>query len=157
MQNDSLRSTDGATLSALRRFLLILLFVSVPGTLAELVLLGHTEDTWQFVPIVLLALSIPVIAWHWFSPTRISLRALQGTMLLFVASGGLGVILHYKGNVEWELESDAGMGGFTLFREAMMGAVPSLAPGTMALLGAVGLVYAFRHPALGGGLTDRST
>lgn len=155
MQNDSLRSTDGATLSALRRFLLILLFVSVPGTLAELVLLGHTEDTWQFVPIVLLALSIPVIAWHWISPTRVSLRALQGTMLLFVASGGLGVILHYKGNVEWELESDAAMGGFTLFREAMMGAVPSLAPGTMALLGAVGLVYAFRHPALG--ITDRST
>jgi hypothetical protein len=148
VDHDISTSPEGATLDALRRFLLILLAVSFPGTLAELVLLGHTEDTWQFVPIVLLALGMLVVGWHWFARDRISLRALQGTMLLFVASGGLGVILHYKGNVEWELESDASMGGFALFREAMMGAVPSLAPGTMALLGALGLLYAYKHPVL---------
>ena len=155
MNNDRPGFTDGATLTALRRFLLIVLFASVVGTLLELVLLGHTEDTWQFVPIVLLGLAIPIIAWHWLSQSRASLRALQAAMLLFVASGGLGVILHYKGNVEWELEGDAGMSGIELFVEAMMGAVPSLAPGTMALLGAVGLAYAFRHPALA--LTGRNT
>ena len=155
MDHDIPTSSEGATLHALRRFLFILLAVSFPGTLAELVLLGHTEDTWQFVPIVLLGLGMLVVAWHWLAGDRTSLRALQATMLLFIASGGLGVILHYKGNVEWELESDAAMGGFALFREAMMGAVPSLAPGTMALLGALGLVYAYRHPALA--LTDRST
>ena len=155
MDHDISQSPDGATLTALRRFLLILLAVSFPGTLAELVLLGHTEDTLQFVPIVLLAVGFLVVVWHWLVRTRLSVRVLQGTMLLFVISGGVGVFFHFKGNIEWELEGDASMGGFTLFREAMMGAVPSLAPGTMALLGAVGLVYAWRHPALG--LTDRST
>lgn len=154
MDHEISQSPDGATLDALRRFLLILLAVSFPGTLAELVLLGHTEDTLQFVPIVLLALGFFVVLWHWLTPTRLSVRVLQGTMLLFIASGGVGVFFHFRGNVEWELEGNASMAGFTLFREAMMGAVPSLAPGTMALLGAVGLVYTFRHPALG--VTDTS-
>ena len=155
VDHDISQSPDGATLAALRRFLLILLAVSFPGTLAELVLLGHTEDTLQYVPLVLLAVGFLVVVWHWLVPTRLSLRVLQGIMLLFIVSGGVGVFFHFRGNVEWELEGNAGMGGFTLFREAMMGAVPSLAPGTMALLGAIGLLYAFRHPLLG--LTDTST
>jgi hypothetical protein len=38
--------------------------------------------------------------------------------------------------------------GFELFREAISGATPTLAPGAMLHLGLLGLLYTFRHPAL---------
>ena len=140
------RSRD--TLATVRLLLLIALFVSAAGTLVELLLLEHVEDSWQWVPIILLGLSIIIIAWHVIGRGRASTRALQGMMWLFVASGAVGVFLHYRGNSEFELELNSSLAGFALFRESMMGATPALAPGTMVLLGIVGLIYTFRHPAL---------
>jgi hypothetical protein len=43
--------------------------------------------------------------------------------------------------VEFERELNPDASGFSLFRDAMMGATPALAPGTMILLGAVGWAY----------------
>ena len=39
-------------------------------------------------------------------------------------------------------------GGVQLVWEALRGATPALAPGTMILLGLMGLLYCYRHPAL---------
>jgi hypothetical protein len=69
-------------------------------------------------------------------------------MLLCVAAGLVGVFLHYRGNVEFELEREPLLRGLALFREAVRGATPALAPGAMAQLGLLGLVYSYRHPAL---------
>jgi hypothetical protein len=69
-------------------------------------------------------------------------------MLLFLVAGGAGVILHYRGNTEFERERDPVIAGWDLFRRALQGATPALAPGTMVLLGSIGLLYAYRHPAL---------
>lgn len=148
MSPSSPRPRSRDTLATVRLLLLVALFVSVVGTLVELLLLEHVEDTWQWVPIILLGLSIIVIAWHVIGRGRASTRALQGTMWLFVASGAVGVFLHYRGNSEFELEMNSSLDGFALFRESMMGATPALAPGTMVLLGVVGLIYTYRHPAL---------
>jgi hypothetical protein len=41
------------------------------------------------------------------------------------------------------------MKGMDLLSKAMTGAAPALAPGAMIQLGLLGLVYTFRHPALG--------
>jgi hypothetical protein len=60
-------------------------------------------------------------------------------MALFVANGLLGVGLHYRGNHEFELEMYPTMVGMELVRETLTGATPVLAPGSMALLGLVGL------------------
>jgi hypothetical protein len=62
-------------------------------------------------------------------------------MLLSIASGAAGSLLHYKGNVEFEVESMPGLGGWALFKQSMTGATPALAPGTMILLGALGLLF----------------
>jgi hypothetical protein len=35
-----------------------------------------------------------------------------------------------------------------LFREALSGATPALAPGTMVQFGLLGLLYTYRHPRL---------
>ena len=130
--------------------LLFILLLGITGTASELLLLEHYEDRWQLVPLALFALALLVFAWHGLSRGAASIRALRVVMTLFLISGGLGVYLHYRGNVEFELEMYPDRSGLTLFREAMSGATPALAPGTMVLLGLIGLVYAHQHPRLAG-------
>ena len=56
------------------------------------------------------------------------MRVFQTVMLLFLSSGVLGLYLHYRGNVEFELEMYPSLRGFGLFWEALKGATPALAP-----------------------------
>ena len=73
-------------------------------------------------------------------------------MLLFVAAGGFGIVLHYRANVEYQLESDPGLKGRALMWKVLAAkSPPALAPGVMAQLGLLGLAYAYRHPALRAG------
>ena len=65
-----------------------------------------------------------------------------------LSSGVLGLYLHYRGNVEFELEMYSSLRGFELFWEALKGATPALAPAAMAHLGLVGLAYSYHHPLL---------
>ena len=65
-------------------------------------------------------------------------------MMLFVGSGVLGVGLHYRGNHEFEREMYPTMAGMELVRNTLTGATPVLAPGSMALLGLVGLAAVHR-------------
>lgn len=135
------------TLGFIRTVLLAALVLGLLGTLIELFLLEHTEDVWQWAPIGLMAAALLVLAWFALSRGPASLRAFRWLMVLFVASGLVGVWLHFKGNVEFELEMYPDLSGLELFKDAMMGATPSLAPGTMIQLGMIGLAWAFRHPA----------
>lgn len=128
--------------------LLCILAIGVLGTGVELVLLKHYEDWWQWAPIVLLGIALIVNVVVVMAPVRLWVRILQVVMLVFVITGVVGVWLHYKGNVEWELERMASLSGLELFRSAIMGATPTLAPGTMLQLGLIGLLYTYRHPAL---------
>ena len=121
----------------------IFLFGSV-GTAAELILLGHTEDVWQNVPLALIGIACAVLAILVVRPSGIGVRTFQLAMAAFIASGVAGVLLHYRGNVEFELELQPDASGFGLFSAAMTGATPALAPGTMILLGALGLAYTYR-------------
>ena len=132
----------------LRRLLLAVLAFSAAGTLLELVLLEHTEDLAQLVPLVLLAASLVAIGLLVAKRSAAGIRAFQGLMLLFVASGVAGLYWHYTANVEFELEMYPTRAGFELFWESLKGATPALAPGAMSALGLLGLVYTFRHPAL---------
>lgn len=128
--------------------LLGIFLFSATGTVAELLLLGHTEGFSQLLPVVLIVMSALVLAWHALERQAPSVRAFQITMLLFVAGGIIGAVLHYQANMEFELETYPSMEGFELFSKVMTGATPTLAPGTMIQLGLLGLAYTFRHPAL---------
>jgi hypothetical protein len=131
--------SDRERLAALRRFLLLTVMVGVVGMGLELLLIGHLEDRWQLVPIGLLPAGLVVLAWHVSRPSDGSARAVRLLMALFVASGVLGTGLHYNGNQEFELEMYPSMAGTELVRQTLTGATPVLAPGSMALLGLVGL------------------
>lgn len=132
----------------LRAGLGIVLAIGLAGTGLELLLLEHTEDALQWIPVVLTGAALAVLAWHAAGRGPASLKALRGLMLLFLIGGPTGLVLHYRGNVEFELERSPGLGGWPLFTEAMMGATPALAPGAMILLGLIGLLYCWNHPDL---------
>jgi hypothetical protein len=132
------------------RMALLALFVcGATGTAVELLLLEHTEELVQWVPLAAIATSLALLATHGLARHRVTVRAFQGVMMLFLAAGAAGVVLHYRGNLEFARERDPEIAGGDLFRRVIKGATPVLAPGTMALLGSIGLLYAYRHPALG--------
>jgi hypothetical protein len=129
--------------------LLAVFLLGSVGTAAELLLLGHTEEVWQLIPLALITVSLTVVGMWLISGARGILRVFQAVMLGFLGAGALGIYLHYGSNVEFELEMNPSAGGTQLVWESLTGAMPALAPGTMFQLGLVGLLYTYRHPALG--------
>ncbi|HET8966461.1 MAG TPA: hypothetical protein VFN20_09615 [Candidatus Acidoferrum sp.] len=137
-------------MTTLRRAVFLILLAGMLGTGAELILLSHTEDSRQWIPVILLLLGLLTSAWHWARPSSSSIRVLKMILLGFVASGFAGMYFHYQGSAEFKLESNPSLRGWSLFREAIRNqAPPFLAPGAMIYLGLLGLVFTRRHPALG--------
>ena len=125
-------------------FLRFIFVLGVVGTLAELLLLGHIEDLWQQIPVVLLALGLVIFGWVQFSDTPISRKAFSGVMGLFLVSGLVGIGLHYRSNTEFELEMYPSLEGISLFWESMKGAIPALAPGAMVMLALIGYMITYK-------------
>jgi hypothetical protein len=134
-------------LAKLRRLLLALVVLGALGLIAELLLLEHYEDSWQWAPLVLLTATLASAVAVGLRPVAASLAIFRVVMLLCVAAGGVGVFLHYRGNAEFELERTPSLRGVPLLWESLRGATPALAPGAMAQLGLLGLLFAWRHPA----------
>jgi hypothetical protein len=139
---------EPSPLRTIRKILLLGLLAGSAGTLLELLLIGHDEMATQIAPLVLLGAGILVASWALVSPHSAAIRVLQALMVMFVAGGIIGIGLHYKGNEAFELEMSPSRAGMSLVSESLTGATPVLAPGSMSLLGLVGLAFAHRHPAL---------
>jgi hypothetical protein len=122
----------------LSRLLLAIFFFGLAGTAAELVLLEHYEDVKQLIPFGVLAIAVAVGAWYGARRTPASVRAFRASLALMVVSGVVGLVLHYRGNVEFEIERDATQGGIALVWASLTGATPALAPGAMVLLASIG-------------------
>jgi hypothetical protein len=122
------------------------LLTGIVGVALELVLLKHYEDWKQWLPFGAFGSGILSVSFVAYARSSLVLKAHVVVMLGFLLTGALGIYLHYAGNVEFELEMVPSMDGLELFKEAMTGATPVLAPGAMVLLGLIGLVMAYRHP-----------
>ena len=141
-------SDAAITLGALRRVLLGILLFGMAGTTTELLLLQHLEDVSQAIPLALLGCGYAVVAWNSWRHSRLSVTAMQILMVLFAASGVLGMYFHYSANAEFQREIDPTLAGSKLWWTVLQAKTPpALAPGVMALLGLIGLAYAYRHPA----------
>ena len=149
--------SESETLASIRTLLLAALAIGVVGTSGELILLRHIDNAAQWIPLVFLVGSVPVLVWHARSPGVASVRTLQTLMLAFIALGVVGIGLHYDGNVEFQRELNPSERGWTFVRKTVAGAPPVLAPGSMGLLGLVGLAHAYRHPATDGGRFRQET
>ena len=141
-------AADGTarTLQTLRRALFLLLVVGLVGTALELVLMEHLGDWWQRIPLVLIGCALGILLWYRVARSRASIQALRFVMALFLASAAGGVVLHAKGNREFALETKPGLAGREMLTEMLTGAFPALAPGTMALLGLIGLLATWAPP-----------
>jgi hypothetical protein len=138
------------TLATLRAVLLAIFVLGAVGTAGELLLVGHFEDPWQWLPLGLLGAGLLALAAHRVTRSRLALGAFRGLMVLLPPSALVGLILHYRANTEFALESHPELRGGPLVWEAIQGtAPPTLAPGVMVLLGLAGLGYTYRHPAFG--------
>jgi hypothetical protein len=148
---------ESETLASIRKLLLGALVIGVTGTIGELILLRHVDEPAQWIPVVALVCALPVLIWHASSPSFSSVRVLQALMALFLVLGVVGVGLHYDGNVEFERELRPSERGWEFLRKTVAGATPVLAPGSLVLLGLVGLAHAYRHPSLDRGRRREET
>jgi len=135
------RSSD--RLDRVRRWMFWVLVLGFVGTEAELLLLEHYDDPWQFVPLLLMALGFAALLWYSKRRHAASLRAFRIVMMLFIIAGFVGLILHFRGAAEFQLETDPTLGKWELVKKVMrVKAPPVLAPGVMLQLGLIGLAYA---------------
>jgi hypothetical protein len=137
----------------LRQLLLALVLIGIVGLQVELALLRHAESPSQWIPHLTLMIGLLATAAVYFRPGPGTLKAFRAMMVVFLVVGALGVFFHLKGNVEFALERDPSLSGLRLLWKALRGASPALAPGALAQLGLLGLLYTFKHPALGGNST----
>jgi hypothetical protein len=134
-----------------RRLALYLLIFGTVGVGVELVLLEHFEDAMQWIPVTLLGVGLIAAVAAAVAPRPRVVRALRAVMTAHLLAGALGIYLHFRSNVEFELELRPSMAGLELWIESLKGAMPALAPGAMVQLGLLGLLVCYRHPALGSG------
>jgi hypothetical protein len=139
---------------SLRQLLLALILIGTVGLQVELALLRHAESVTQWIPHIALLIGLVATATVYFRPAPATLRAFQAIMAGFLVVGALGIYFHLRGNVEFALERDPSLAGAGLIWKALRGATPALAPGALAQLGLLGLLYSYQHPALAGRSTS---
>ena len=135
---------------SLRQLLLALVLIGIVGLQVELALLRHAESATQWIPHIALMIGLIATAAVYFRPATATLRVFQAIMAAFLLVGAIGVYLHLRGNVEFALERDPSLTGAGLIWKALRGATPALAPGALAQLGLLGLLYSYKHPVLAG-------
>jgi uncharacterized membrane protein len=137
-------SVEADRIELLRSWILFILVLGLLGTVAELVLLEHYEQPLQFVPLVLIAAAVAVLAWEFRRRDMASRRVIQIVMALFVLAGFVGFVAHFRGSAEYQLELNPDMSNWELLEKILRAkAPPLLAPGMMLQLGLLGLAYVF--------------
>jgi hypothetical protein len=139
-----------------RQLLLGVILLGIVGLQVELALLRHADSFQQWIPHIALMIGLLSTLTIYIRPGPATLRAFQVIMLIFLVVGALGVYLHFIGNVEFARERNPSLGGAALVWKALRGATPALAPGALARLGLLGLLYSYRHPALSAGSIQNS-
>jgi hypothetical protein len=132
---------------SLSDMILALVFIGIIGLIAELLLQKHFDSATQVIPLASLGAGLATTIIVVLKPGSASLRAFTIVMIVFVLSGVLGLVLHFKGNMEFALERTPELGGMKLVWKSLTGATPALAPGALAQLGLLGLAWSYRHPA----------
>lgn len=132
----------------LRRFLLAVTAAIFIGSVFELILIGHYQETLQWTPFLVSAVGFITIAGVWFAPGRTMLLVLRWVMVLTILASLLGMWLHFSGNLTFTREINP---SFTLSESiwpAMKGSYPLLAPGILLVAGVLGFATTWRHPVL---------
>jgi hypothetical protein len=136
-------------LKRLRTFLFAMAIFLFTGTVVELIFQEHTEEPLQFIPFILCGLGVVTVALVLWRPTRGTLTALRGVMLLAIVGSALGVIIHLTANLKFAREIQPGATAAQLVTKTVHGASPLLAPGMLAVAAALAFAATYYHPVLG--------
>lgn len=133
---------------SLRQLVLAIVLFGIVGLEIELAFLRHADSFAKWIPHICLLVGLVITIAVYLSPKRPVLRTFQGIMVIYLLVGALGVYFHLRGNIEFAIERDPSLSGLKLFWKAIRGATPALAPGALAQLGLLGLIYTYGHPLL---------
>ncbi len=136
-----------------RRFLLVVAGGLFVGTVIELILAEHYQDAVQWIPFGLSAMGLLLVVWAWLRPQAQSFKALRYGMIVIAAGSLFGVYEHLVHNFGFELEIRPNATASQVLFDALAGANPLLAPGTLFLAALLAYAATYKHPLL----TSRST
>ena len=132
------------SLAVIRRVILGVLLLGMIGLLTELALLAHYEDVKQQIPLALLAAGLVIVLVDLIVPRRWTSTLVRLAMVMFIGAGLLGMLFHFQGSREFQLEMDPSISGFDLVWHVLRAkSPPTLSPGTMVQMGILGLGYAY--------------
>lgn len=132
----------------LRTFLLVTSGFLCLGTIVELVLAKHYKEPAQLIPFVLCFVGFVTVAAALLRPSRTSVWVLRGVMVVLALGSAFGIYEHLSGNAAFISEIQPNSSGIGFWLQALGGAAPLLAPGILALAGALALAGTYGHPAL---------
>ncbi|WP_369993959.1 hypothetical protein [Winogradskyella sp.] len=125
----------------LKKIILVGFLLMMLGTVSELYLLNHYEDTLQFIPILSIGLLLLLVLVLFFYRSHYLHWVFKILLVLTALSGIYGSFLHLQANYEFELEMTPTRSGWDLFLESLSGALPALAPLSMVVLALIGYSY----------------
>jgi len=132
----------------IRTFMLLLSVLALVTTLTELWLQDHTRSWAQWIPWALCTIGLVALVPALLRPGRSTLLALRGAMLLVALGGLVGIGFHFMENLGFQQDIHPNAAFGTIIIDALKGAAPLLAPGTLVFAALLALVAAYAHPAL---------
>lgn len=123
------------------KLLAVTFLFMISGSLIELYLIDHFEDTEQLIPIISIAFSLLSMVLIVFRNTPLAMFIFRVSLILLVISGMVGIFLHLQINYEFEKEMRPDAETGYLLKESMSGALPALAPGSLFVLALIGYIY----------------
>ena len=119
---------------------LALLFIMI-GTLLELYLLDHYEDTWQLIPVLCIGVALVNLCVLFYRRSQAAIHLFKLALVLTTFSGVYGVVLHLQSNFEFEQDMKPTASFWQLILESLSGALPTLAPMSLVVLACIGYSY----------------
>lgn len=132
----------------LRRFLLAVTAAIFIGSVFELILIGHYQESLQWTPFLVSAIGFIAAACVWVAPGRKTLLTLRWVMVITMLASLVGMGLHFSGNLAFTREINPSFSLSESIWPAMKGSYPLLAPGILFLAGVLGYAATWKHPAI---------
>ena len=125
----------------LKKVLVLALLFMMIGSLLELYLLDHYEDSWQLIPILSVGTTLVTLLILFFKKTTKVVNLFKAVLILTALSGVYGVYLHLQSNFEFEQDMKPTASFWQLISESISGALPTLAPMSLVVLACIGYSY----------------
>jgi hypothetical protein len=136
-----------ATLTKIRRTLLVVSAGTFFMTVVELVFVGHWNENIQYLPFALSAFGLAAIAFAYTRPGRASLTFLRWTMIAVAACSLIGFYEHIYNNYTFWLEIQPNTTTSELINATFTGGIPVLAPGILLLGAVLGWLAVYNEPS----------